>query len=415
MHQPLARVVLAHGCFDLLPLGHIRHLREAKALGDRLVVSVTADSYVSKGVGRPRFTAEQRLESILALECVDEGFISFSPNAVSAIETVKPSIFVKGIDYANGGDLALKQEIAAVEKHGGKFITTKSEKWSSSRLINGETLPEAVTSYLDAARSRGFLAKIVDAFEKADKLTIAFVGETIIDEYRYVQALGKPSKEPCLATVEIHSEWFKGGVAAAGLHGEWPKTKTITSEQKIYKTRYVDTAFFRKLFEVYSVQRLSFTPQGRKEIYLSLDEAIKTSDVVVVFDFGHGLIDKLARDMLENAKFLAINAQSNAGNYGFNPVTKYKHADLICVDDPEARLALKDQFGKAEVMITQIAQFPGERAIITHGSQPTLTYDGTKVSRVPVFSSHGIDTMGAGDAFLAVTAPLVAVGLELEA
>src|SRR6266700_3454485 len=410
MHQPLARVVLAHGCFDLLHLGHIRHLREAKALGDRLVVSVTADRYVSKGIGRPRFTAEQRLESILALECVDEGFISFSPDAVSAINTVKPSVFVKGIDYANGGDFALKQEIAAVEKHGGKFITTKSEKWSSSRLINGETLPEAVTGYLDAARSRGFLAKIVDAFEKADKLNIAFVGETIVDEYRYGQAIGKPSKEPCLATVEIDSEWFRGGVAAASLHGEWPKKKTITAEQKLYKTRYVDKDFSRKLFEVYSAQRLSFTLQGRKEIYSKIDEVIKAADVVVVLDFGHGLLDELARDQLRNAKFLAINAQSNAGNYGFNPVTKYKYADLICVDDPEARLAIKDQFGKAEVLITL---FPARNTIITHGSQPTVAFDGQKISRIPVFSSHGIDTMGAGDAFLAVMAPLVAVGLEL--
>jgi len=376
---------------------------------------VTADRYVSKGVGRPRFTAEQRLESILALECVDEGFISFSPDAVSAIDTVKPSVFVKGIDYANGGDFALKQEIAAVEKHGGKFITTKSEKWSSSRLINGETLPEAVTSYLDAARSRGFLAKIVDAFEKADKLTIAFVGETIIDEYRYVQAIGKPSKEPCLATVEVDSEWFKGGVAAASLHGEWPKTKTITSEQKIYKTRYVDKDFSRKLFEVYSVQRLSFTPQGRKEIYSKIDEAIRTSDVVVVLDFGHGLIDKLARDMLQNARFLAVNAQSNAGNYGFNPVTEYMAADLVCVDDPEARLATNDQFGKPETIILRLGAHLFKSVIITHGSQPTLAFDGQKISQIPVFSSHGIDTMGAGDAFLAVTAPLVAVGLELEA
>ena len=52
----VVRTVLAHGCFDLLHLGHIRHLQEAKKLGDRLVVSVTADKFVNKGAGRPRFT-----------------------------------------------------------------------------------------------------------------------------------------------------------------------------------------------------------------------------------------------------------------------------------------------------------------------------------------------------------------------
>ena len=66
-HDGDKRVVLAHGCFDLLHLGHIRHLQEAKAQGDYLVVSVTADTHVRKGVGRPVFTAIQRAEALEAL------------------------------------------------------------------------------------------------------------------------------------------------------------------------------------------------------------------------------------------------------------------------------------------------------------------------------------------------------------
>src|SRR5271163_2586341 len=56
-------VVLCHGVFDVLHLGHIRHLQEAAKMGNYLVVSVTADKHVNKGMGRPHFTAAQRAEA----------------------------------------------------------------------------------------------------------------------------------------------------------------------------------------------------------------------------------------------------------------------------------------------------------------------------------------------------------------
>ena len=65
------RIVQAHGCFDLLHLGHIRHLQAAKAAGDYLIVTVTPDEFVSKGPGRPVFPLEQRMEALRALACVD--------------------------------------------------------------------------------------------------------------------------------------------------------------------------------------------------------------------------------------------------------------------------------------------------------------------------------------------------------
>src|SRR5262249_8048900 len=132
--------VLCHGCFDLLHLGHIRHLQEARKLGDWLTVSVTADEFVGKGPGRPHFSAEHRAEALEALDCVDEVFINHSGDAVAAINRFRPNIYVKGIDYEQAAnDFALARERAAVEKHGGKFATTKSQKWSSSRLLNAET------------------------------------------------------------------------------------------------------------------------------------------------------------------------------------------------------------------------------------------------------------------------------------
>jgi rfaE bifunctional protein nucleotidyltransferase chain/domain len=93
-------LVLAHGCFDLLHLGHVRYLEEARNLGDRLVVSVTSDRYASKAPGRPAFTAAQRAEMLGALKCVDEVIINDYPTAVPVIERLRPEFYVKGPDYA---------------------------------------------------------------------------------------------------------------------------------------------------------------------------------------------------------------------------------------------------------------------------------------------------------------------------
>ena len=88
--------VLAHGCFDILHLGHIRHLKEAKSFGDYLVVSVTADKWVNKGIGRPHFTAEQRAEALRALDCVDEVYINDDEGCWDLIRKIKPAFYVKG-------------------------------------------------------------------------------------------------------------------------------------------------------------------------------------------------------------------------------------------------------------------------------------------------------------------------------
>src|SRR6185295_18745199 len=65
------KIVQCHGVFDLLHPGHIRHFREAKTLGDKLVVTLTSDRFVNEGPGRPAFNESLRLESVAALEDVD--------------------------------------------------------------------------------------------------------------------------------------------------------------------------------------------------------------------------------------------------------------------------------------------------------------------------------------------------------
>ena len=408
--------VLAHGCFDLLHLGHIQHLQEARKLGDRLVVSVTDDKYVSKGIGRPHFNAQQRADALRALACVDKVLISSEADATSVINFVKPDIYVKGADYKEDAGVVLAREKAAVEAVGGKLVFTDSEKFSSSRLINSERFAPEVVKYLDDAKAAGFKDKILAAFDLADRLKVSFVGELIIDEYKYVQGIGRASKEMMLATVEVGSEQFEGGSLAASKHAEWANVEWMASHEYIKKTRYVDRDFNRKLFDVYSAKKIILSNERRNKFRKHLVDVAKESNVVIVMDFGHGLLERDEREILMGAEFLAVNAQSNAGNYGFNLVTKYDMADFVCVDDPEARLATGMQDESIDIVIDQglAGYIRCMRFLVTHGKFGAAYSDHHKFGTAPAFVSGGIDTMGAGDAVMAVTAPLVATGLPVE-
>ena len=127
-------VVLVNGCFDVLHVGHKRHLEAAKALADevKLVVSLTLDKYVNKGPNRPIHSWAHRAELLLALRCVDE--VIPSRTAVDAILKVRPDIFVKGIDYKDSP--LLDQTIDACKKVGTKIHITKTKKLSSTAIYD---------------------------------------------------------------------------------------------------------------------------------------------------------------------------------------------------------------------------------------------------------------------------------------
>lgn len=96
------RVVFTSGCFDLLHVGHVRSLEEARRLGDRLVVGVNADATVRrlKGTGRPVLPLRQRAELLAALACVDWVFPFSEPTPRASLAHIRPDVFAKGGDWS---------------------------------------------------------------------------------------------------------------------------------------------------------------------------------------------------------------------------------------------------------------------------------------------------------------------------
>lgn len=131
-------VVFTNGCFDILHIGHVRYLQDARALGDMLVVGVNSDDSVRrlKGPERPVVPEFERVEILAALECVDCVTIFTEDTPVDLIRTIRPDVHVKGGDY-RPEDLP---EADAVRSIGARisivpYTSTATEGRSTTSLI----------------------------------------------------------------------------------------------------------------------------------------------------------------------------------------------------------------------------------------------------------------------------------------
>jgi len=446
-------VGLCHGVFDLVHLGHVRHLQMARDECDILVVTITTDSLVNKGPGRPIFTENLRAEMLGALEYVDYVGISREPSAEAVLDIIKPSAYVKGSDYEVADeDITGKivHERAAVERHGGRLVFTNDITFSSSELINKymDVHDDALREYLDTRRTDGTEKKLNNALESVSNMRVLLVGDAIIDEYQYVRAMAKAPKENMIATHSKYGEIFAGGVLAAANHvadfcaevevitvlGRKNSFEDLIRDQLkpnvkltiIYrdnapttrKSRYIDEGYMRKLFEVYDFDDTPPDAALEKEISDTIAANIERADVVIATDFGHGMLTQPSIDVLqEKSRFLAVNTQTNSANLGFNLITKYTKCDFVCIDAPEAQLAAGDRYSDIEtvVMNNLSKRIDCDRFIITHGQHGCVTFESGKTpARIPAFTRTVVDTVGAGDAFLAISSPLVAAGTPIE-
>jgi len=115
------RIVLTNGYFDLLHIGHLRYLQQARALGDVLVVGVNRDATAqrSKGSGRPILPEDERAELLTGLSCVDYVALFSEDTADALVAALQPHVYVKGGDY---GDASPPPEAPTVRAHGGEVV-----------------------------------------------------------------------------------------------------------------------------------------------------------------------------------------------------------------------------------------------------------------------------------------------------
>lgn len=444
------KIVHCHGVFDLLHPGHIRHFQEAKAQGDRLVVTLTPDRFVNKGPGRPAFNETLRLESLASLQMIDYVVLNDSPDAVSAILRVRPSFYVKGVEYKNHADDVtgkIGEEAKAVESVGGAIYYTDDIVFSSSSLLNRyfDSMPPKVTEFISRLKQEYTSGDIIQKIEDLSKLKVMVIGDAIIDEYQYTQSLGQTGKGLHMVARCLEKDVFLGGslivanhvaqfagevtlVAALGKKCPYlnfirqqldPKVRSefvyLEETTTLLKKRYVlkDGQTLTKLFETYSNHDESLNERQTDQVIGLLKEQASKYDLILVCDFGNGFTNHRMIDAISDLpQFLALNTQTNSGNRGFNVVTNYRRADYISLNEPELRLSAHDRTSSLQGIASDICQIMNCPTISVtqgvHGVQCFSFPEG--VVQIPAFSTTSIDRIGAGDSYLSLSSLCLAKG-----
>ena len=434
LYKKYKNIVLAHGVFDVLHIGHLRYFKKAKSLGDCLIVSVTNDKDVNKGINRPFFNEHLRLEAISQIECVNYVILSKEKTSEKIIKFIKPKIYVKGNDYKVPPSSQIKNykiELSALKKIKGKMKIIDDINFSSSNLINSnfDKLNINQKKILQNIISKNKFNFEKVTIKKINK-PILILGDIILDKFIFTQSLGKSRKNNIISTRFKKTEIYDGGsLMVAKVLSEYfsdvsilthlslveknflqKKFKKINfvnviNEKKgiVTKTRYVDEYNLTKIFQINENDQIEVTKKNEKKILKKFEQITRKIKSVVIADFGHGLItEKICKNInnLKVEKF--INCQANSSNFGYNKFTKYTNAKILSSDEDEYRLSLEESSEDLKKSIkNNLDKFKNiKKMIVTSGKQGSYSIEKNKVDFIESLKINNmIDSIGCGDVF----------------
>ena len=311
-------------------------------------------------------------------------------------------------------------------------------------------LSEEVKQYMEKFVLNYSMSDIIKYADKVSKLNILVIGDVIIDKYTYCEVQGIMSKDTGYSARESHSEEYFGGSVAIARHlSSFTDNVTLMSiignEEEIrlrfldeladsihlelmysseiptiikhrYLTRNAKREEYRKIFAINNIpEKMQYEDEVRQSFNVKLKEYIQDYDVVFVCDFGHGLFDAEAIQIIqEKAKVLVLNCQTNSTNKGLNIITKYTRADFFSLDQEELKLAFPEDALDEEESLKKLARHLGGNGWLTRGSAGAWGICEGEILECPAFALSVKDTVGAGDAFYAVAGCFAAAGASTE-
>jgi len=434
------KIILCHGVFDVMHLGHITHFRSAKKFGDILIVSLTKSKFIKKGPSRPLFNDTQRLEFLNSIQEVDYTYLCESESAEDAIRKLKPNFYVKGPDYKDNKKDKSKKiyiEKKLIENLGGKIIYTSDKKYSSTKIINNSRyeLKTEQREYLNKLVQKYKPLNFLEMIKKLSSKKCLVIGELIFDHYKYGDIIGKAGKEPHLVFRENFEEFYSGGSAAIARHiapfvknvnlltsfGEEKKFKNILKKQfdknialknitkgslfpTIIKTRYLDINSNYKMFGSYSIP-LTINKKFYEYFKREFKKNIINKDLVIICDYGHGLLNKSIIKKINSLKtFSAANSQINSSTTGFSHISKFLNMDLVVINQNELRQEQRDMSTDVkELSLRFLKKNNCKNLIVTSGKDGAILVDrNLKIYKCPAFAIKSLDKVGAGDSVLAM-------------
>jgi rfaE bifunctional protein kinase chain/domain len=414
--------VFISGKFRVIHAGHIRLFRSGKEMAKKLIVALDVNSLSDDEIS-------WRFNILKSIESVDE-VIQYSTNIESVIQRIKPSLVLKGSEFAD----SVNAEAPIVEAYGGKLIFSSGANYfaESDLISSGDnsfvrnllTLPQAFMQ-----RNSISQGDLRDEIRKFERLRVCVIGDVIVDEYINCHPLGMSQEEPTVVVTPIDTKKFLGGAGIVAAHcqalGATTTLISVLGEDEIghwclekardyglnvaisidltrpttLKQRY--RSGLQTLLKVSHLRQDSISVDIQQKIIESFKLIAGNIDLLIFSDFSYGSADS--------------QSSSQIGN-----LTKFKGIDLITPTEREVRIELRDQTSGLVVVAEKLRNSVRSKNILLKMGPDGVLISGVDSSQLIVptdeiraLNKNAIDTSGAGDSMLAATSLALANGTDI--
>lgn len=429
------KVILCHGNFDVVHPGHVRHLTYAKSKADILIVSITADKFIQKGIYRPFVPQNIRAINLAAFEMVDYVIIDHNKKPLSLIKSIKPDYFAKGFEYNSSGlPPATKEEEDVVTKNGGDIIFTPGDViYSSTKLLSIAEPEISNFKLLELMRRNKISFKWLREVPKNfKKIKVHVIGDMIIDTYTNTSLIGGHTKTPTPSVLFQEKKNYIGGAGIVSKHLKEAGAKvTLTTvlgndelkklvikefkEDKIKINAIIDktrpttnkNTIISNGYKLLKVDKVDNQPISDK-IFKAIKSFIKKEncDLIIFSDFRHGIFNKKnIENLTDCVKKNVIKVADSQVASRWGNITDFKKFDLITPNEKEVRFSLADQDSSISKLTGDLSKLSSfKNLILKLGERGTVTVSKQNRSlsfATPSFAKKIVDAVGAGDALLA--------------
>jgi len=439
--------IVTFGHFSIIHAGHIRYLKHARTLGEKLLVAVVGDEQ------EYAFKQDERAEGVALLGIADEIVLLGESGLKKFLSQAKPSMLVLGNEYKRNADMNMLSEWLdengiRIEYHAGEVYNIGVD------LLEGEdkeTRDERCVWVRELCEQNGITDRSIEVtLNRWSKIRMLVIGDLIVDEYSACEALGMSAEAPVIVVKELKCRRFIGGAGVVAAHikelgaecrfisvagedavGDFAKNelssmgidaRLICDNRRptTFKKRYV--ANNQKLLRVSRLEDNEVCDSIERKIISEIQGAAGQVDGVVISDFVYGVVtQKVIETVRDVARmynlpiFADVQCSTQVGS-----ICKYQGFTVLTPNEREARLAMQDQNSGVEQLAMDLMEATRcERLFMKLGSEGFISYQrgkfGREISRMsfPALSANPIDVAGAGDSLLSVVATGISAKTEI--